>query len=243
MSKSSLDRLGDRLREGVVGEAELRQLSEWRASFEPAYRTVVETIRDELMVDPTGRPAKSTGAIVEKLKRESIRLTQMQDIAGLRIVVPLIEQQDEVVSVVSTLFGESVVIDRRERPSHGYRAVHVVVFVSGVPVEVQVRTALQHRWAELSEKISDSVDPAIKYGGGDRAARRILYEISNTIALTEIRQSADDRYVRDLRASWDPDPNLLATVEAMQEENRARMRQFEQVLDNLLRAVRALSGD
>jgi ppGpp synthetase/RelA/SpoT-type nucleotidyltranferase len=36
------------------------------------------------------------------------------------------------------------VIDRREKPSHGYRAVHVIVECGGRMVEIQVRTELQH---------------------------------------------------------------------------------------------------
>jgi ppGpp synthetase/RelA/SpoT-type nucleotidyltranferase len=33
-------------------------------------------------------------------------------------------------------------------------------------VEIQVRILMQHWWAELSEKLSDTIDPEIKYGGG-----------------------------------------------------------------------------
>jgi len=41
------------------------------------------------------------------------------------------------------------------------------VWLDDKPVEIQVRTSLQHWWAELSEKFADLIDPAIKYGGGD----------------------------------------------------------------------------
>jgi ppGpp synthetase/RelA/SpoT-type nucleotidyltranferase len=34
------------------------------------------------------------------------------------------------------------VIDRRINPSHGYRAVHIIAKVSGMPIEIQVRTSL-----------------------------------------------------------------------------------------------------
>lgn len=37
-------------------------------------------------------------------------------------------------------------------------------------------------WAELSEKLSDVVDPKVKYGGGPEALSRILAKISGTIA-------------------------------------------------------------
>ena len=64
--------------------------------------------------------------------------------------------------------------DRRAIPSHGYRAVHVIVSIGGQLVEIQIRSRLQHLWAELSEKFSDIVDPAIKYGGGRENIRELL---------------------------------------------------------------------
>lgn len=52
-------------------------------------------------------------------------------------------------------------------------------------VEIQVRTALQHLWAEQSEKLSDIVDPAIKYGGGDLKIQESLKESSDLVAALE----------------------------------------------------------
>jgi len=63
--------------------------------------------------------------------------------------------------------------------------VHVVVRYMERPIEIQVRTALQHVWAELSEKLSDLVDPSIKYGGGRKELTEILLSISNTGAIVE----------------------------------------------------------
>ena len=71
-------------------------------------------------------------------------------------------------------FTITSVVDRREQPSHGYRAVHVLVQEAGKIVEIQVRTSLQQLWAELSEKASDVLDPAIKYGRGPEAWQRVL---------------------------------------------------------------------
>jgi ppGpp synthetase/RelA/SpoT-type nucleotidyltranferase len=45
----------------------------------------------------------------------------------------------------------------------GYRAVHVVARVDQLPVEVQVRTAWQHQWAESFEKIADRLGRSIRY--------------------------------------------------------------------------------
>ena len=193
ISKTQIDRLGDRLRKGNITEADLRLLDEYRRSFSKAYEFVVGAIRNELALEPTGRPAKSTTSISEKLLRESIRLTQVQDIAGCRVVVAGIIEQNQVVDSLMQLFDNASIIDRREHPSHGYRAVHVIVRRNDNLVEIQVRTSLQHVWAELSEKLSDTVDPAIKYGGGDESLLKILSSWSGVVAGEEaLEVSLDD---------------------------------------------------
>jgi ppGpp synthetase/RelA/SpoT-type nucleotidyltranferase len=56
-----------------------------------------------------------------------------------------------------------MVIDRRADPRAGYRAVHVVVRIDGLPVEVQFRTELQHRWAQIFERLADEWGRQIRY--------------------------------------------------------------------------------
>ena len=73
-------------------------------------------------------------------------------------------------------------MDRRTNPSHGYRAVHVIVTMSETLIEIQVRSTLQHLWAEFSERLSDKVDPAIKYGGGHEQIRQALSQTSEMVA-------------------------------------------------------------
>lgn len=114
-----------------------------------------------------------------------MRLSQMQDIAGCRLVVQDIFAQDLVVEQLKGTLPSASVIDRRKQPSHGYRAVHVIATVRGKPVEIQVRTELQHLWAQLSEKLSDVFDPAVKYGGGDSESRGMISRASTSIAKLE----------------------------------------------------------
>ena len=159
-----------------------RALDFYRLSFAEAFETVVSTIRNELGLELTGRRAKLTSSIGDKLRRESIRLTQMQDIAGCRLIVPDLTQQDSVVQSLNRLFESVSIIDRRKQPSHGYRAVHVIVDYRGKKIEIQIRTSLQHLWAEASEKFSDEIDPAIKYGGGDKRLQELLMSISVLVA-------------------------------------------------------------
>jgi ppGpp synthetase/RelA/SpoT-type nucleotidyltranferase len=185
LSKTQVDRLGDRLRKGHITEADLRLLDQYRRSFSEAYEAVVSAIRKELGLAPTGRPAKSTTSISDKLRRESIRLSQIQDIAGCRLIVADIVAQESVVQSLTSLFEHTTVSDRRDKPSHGYRAVHVIVNSQSRLIEIQVRTELQHLWAELSEKYSDVIEPAIKYGGGDEVFQRVLTLASTAVSELE----------------------------------------------------------
>jgi GTP pyrophosphokinase len=185
ISKTKIDRLGERLRKGDVTDDDLRQLDAYRLSFAEAYEEVIGAIRGATELEPTGRPAKSTTSIVEKLRRETIRLSQIQDIAGCRLVVQDISAQNQVVEQLKAALPAAVVIDRRKKPSFGYRAVHIIATAQGKPVEIQVRSELQHLWAQLSEKLSDVLDPAIKYGGGEPGIRVLLSTTSENVGAAE----------------------------------------------------------
>jgi putative GTP pyrophosphokinase len=141
LSKNQIDRLGNRLRKGDIRDVDLRLLDSYRRSFTEAYEAVVGQIRDQLALEPTGRPAKSTTSISEKLRRESIRLSQIQDIAGCRLIVDSISTQDKVTAQLKKLFDKTIIVDRREHPSHGYRAVHVIVDYRGKLIEIQLRAS------------------------------------------------------------------------------------------------------
>jgi ppGpp synthetase/RelA/SpoT-type nucleotidyltranferase len=180
-SKTQTDQLGDRLRKGEVSDEDVGLLESYRLSFEEAYEEVVACIQNATQLEPTGRRAKSTSSIIEKLRRETIRLSQMQDIAGCRLVVRDVLVQDKVVDQISRKLAKAVVIDRRKQPSYGYRAVHIIATARNRPIEIQVRTELQHLWAQLSEKLSDARGSAIKYGGGDPETRRLLSTLSRAV--------------------------------------------------------------
>ena len=221
-SKTQIDKLGERLKKGNINEDDLRLLDEYRLSFSDAYETVVGVIQNELGLEPTGRPAKSTTSISEKLRRESVRLTQIQDIAGCRLVVKDLAEQDRVVESLVKFFDNVTVVDRRKQPSYGYRAVHVIVRQRGKLIEIQVRTALQHIWAEQSEKLSDLVDPAIKYGGGNEEIHKLLMGSSDQIAAWE-----------DLEA------NLLADQQALQIliSDQEKVAANQKIMEDLQRQV------
>ena len=181
ISKTQIDLLGNRLRKTSLSEADLEMLDDYRKSFGTAYENVVRAIREQLKLEPTGRPAKSTTSIIEKLHRESVRLSQVQDIAGCRVVVDDIKKQNNAIKRLSKIFPMATIVDRRIHPSYGYRAVHVVIKNLEKLIEVQIRTELQHGWSEFSEKLADKFDASIKYGGGDKKIQKLLVDISELI--------------------------------------------------------------
>jgi len=194
ISGSQIDGLGDRMRKGALKEADLRALDSYRLSHRPAYDLVVGTIRSELSLEPTGRPGKSTGAILAKIRRQRTRLSQMQDVAGCRLLVPTAAVQNAVVAKVLDLFPGAQVHDRRAKPSYGYRAVHIVVTLRHRSVEIQIRTRLQHLWAELSEKLADAYGNEVKYGGGPKAERDLLKELGELAEAAENQMAEDDTF-------------------------------------------------
>ena len=165
LSRSKVNKLGERLRSVEAPSVDdLEMLEKVRRAHEDARREVVETLRREGLKG-TDRP-KTTSTIIEKLRRESgMNLSRMQDIAGVRLVIEgTRNDQDRTVERILELFPDARTSDRREKPSYGYRAVHVIVRVQGWLVEVQVRTQLQDQWAQIMERLADRFGRQIRYG-------------------------------------------------------------------------------
>ena len=143
MTNGQIDRLGERLRSSpVVEPADLELLQELRRDYDDAMREAQSRIVEALpeIGTPTAR-LKTVQTLIGKLRREpKMNLSQMQDIAGLRLVRDLsLRGQTALATSVAELFDNPRTVDRRARPTFGYRAVHVVVRVSGRLVEVQLR--------------------------------------------------------------------------------------------------------
>lgn len=165
ISKTQIDQLGNRLRKGQISDDDLRMLDAYRESFAEPYDEVVAVIRRAASLEPVGRWKTNISIIAKLLRERTMRLGRMQDIAGCRVVVDGILKQDSVVDQLVRAFPTAKVQDRRKRPTHGYRAVHLIATARDKLVEIQVRTELQHLWAQQSELLADRIDPSIKYGG------------------------------------------------------------------------------
>jgi ppGpp synthetase/RelA/SpoT-type nucleotidyltranferase len=168
---------------------------------------VAQTRLEALDLAPSSR-VKTVTTLVEKLRRGS-SFKSIQDVAGLRVVTEGgRSEQDLVVGHLSEVWPDAKLKDRRIEPMHGYRAVHMIVWESGLPVEIQVRTVLQDTWAQTMERVADRWGRGIRYGdpledpdielapGFTRAdLLNLLDEVSELIAELEYdakEQDADD---------------------------------------------------
>jgi ppGpp synthetase/RelA/SpoT-type nucleotidyltranferase len=170
LSRSQIERLGSRLvGKTEPAEEDLELLRQLLLARSDTLDRAEARVRRELDIKPTSR-VKNTETIREKLRRSGgSGLKSMQDLAGMRIVGDFGRMgQDQQVEQLVALFAECErfpkTVDRRAEPMHGYRAVHVIVFPDDVPVEIQVRTELQHEWAEFFEKLADLMGRGIRYG-------------------------------------------------------------------------------
>lgn len=126
---------------------------------------------------------KRMDTLIGKLGRERGNVTQMQDIGGVRAVVPSLSH---ILVVRRRLLKSWTIIRERDYvsgpKSSGYRALHVIVRRMGYPIEVQLRTVLQDEWANAVEDIGRAQGVAFKFGEGADRERFFFSMLSEVIA-------------------------------------------------------------
>lgn len=260
LSSSQIDRLGRRLRHTAVATAsERHELRRLIADYAEPLRLVQDRVRSRLGLASTAR-LKTEKTILEKLRRERTALSRMQDIAGLRMVVPgtRVDQADTA-RQVRRLFRSVERVDRIARPKHGYRAIHLIVTLRGCPVEVQIRTSAQHAWADAYEKVADRIGRGIRYG--DMPAAPAVREVVETmlqaadqIDLIERSHAEAVAGATELagiqealaalpKAAMDPAQRqeLAARAQDLQRRRADEIAEHEQRVDHLVRLLEGLS--
>ncbi len=184
-SKAAIDRAGKRLRDDAVPRPEdVALYDQYRASLGPSLEDVARLVA-EFAWPPhgmVGMRLKRPESVIAKLRRGNFRLSGLQDIAGCRLVVENLTDQDQALAQLGGRLNIRRVDDYRTKDHiSGYRAVHMIVRSAlGGTVEVQVRTDIQNRWAVLSERLAQmpQIGGEIKYGGGPRVLVTRLDELS-----------------------------------------------------------------
>lgn len=211
VSRSQITNLGSRLRRGTTLEDDDDLLRSWIRSHDSPLREVSGILAVELALQNTPR-LKTRRTLEEKLVREKTNLVNMDDVAGIRLDssacgITSRMVQDEVADMVRGRFPTCKVKDRRASPRHGYRAVHIVVRHGQRLIEVQVRTELQHQWAEITEKLGDIVGRGLRYGEMpvNPLAAQLHLRLIDLAELAELVETTECE-LADLEDRWAADP-------------------------------------
>ena len=203
LSKSQIDRLGEQLKQASVSDVDLdlQGLDAYRLSFQETFSQAKKLLIDNNLQEFTQR-TKSTPAIIAKLKRQpNTRMSQIQDIVGIRFIVAELKAQNTLADKLQGVFQKSKLIDRRAEPSFGYRAVHLIAFVAEKPIEIQIRSYFQHEWAQLSEVLADQVGHELKYGGGNERLKVFLLDLTDKIYVKEQNLFGENRTLTEMEVN------------------------------------------
>lgn len=161
----------------------------------------------------TGR-VKSVESIQEKMALRGVRLENIaqdiQDIAGLRVMVQFVDDVDEVLRLLRQRHDLKVVQERdyiRHMKSSGYRSYHVVVeypvdTIDGqktILAEIQIRTLAMNFWATIEHSLN------YKYQGDFPDDIKQRLEVTAKIALEldeEMRKIKED--IQEAQLLFDP---------------------------------------
>lgn len=185
------------------GMQALAVLNNWRSAHAYPLNTFQITLRNKARKFEgnvlVAQRTKRLESIHAKLSRlPSMRMSQMQDIAGCRAVFQRIAtvrkfiERYKASKFAHKLRGEKDYISSPKRD--GYRCYHLVYeYVGTLPtekytglrVEVQIRTQLQHAWATAVEAVGIFTRQALKSNQGDADWLRFFSLMSSAIAAIE----------------------------------------------------------
>lgn len=161
----------------------------------------------------TGR-VKSVESIQEKMALRGVLLENIgqdiQDIAGLRVMVQFVDDVDEVIRLLRQRHDLTVIQERdyiRNMKSSGYRSYHVVVeypvdTIDGqktILAEIQIRTLAMNFWATIEHSLN------YKYRGKfpDEIRQRLEHTAKIALELDEeMRQIRED--IQEAQLLFDP---------------------------------------
>jgi len=212
-SKKKTDLAGKILSKNKISEDEkndaIEILSNWRAAHSyPMHIFKKRLKRVSEKIDKTSLSAqrlKRVPSIIKKLNRKydgkktTMKLTQMQDIAGCRAVMKNVKLAKELYTdhyIKGDLKHKRVnEKDYITYPKEdGYRSIHLIYkyfsdkgksIYNDLLVEVQIRSKLQHIWATAVETVGFFTGQAIKSNEGEKDWNEFFRLVSSAFARIE----------------------------------------------------------
>lgn len=194
-SKTKIDKIGDVLKKGKdLSSEEQTQLITWRDGFSSSldyYHTKLKANINHADIETLARRLKRIESIKIKLKRfKTMRLSTLQDIAGLRVVL---KNELALLEAFTKLRGLpnkhklKRLDDYHNNPKDdGYRGIHLIYQNDqSKMVEIQLRTKLEHIWATAVETYGELQNTGFKTGDGDSEWREFFSLLSSYFAIKE----------------------------------------------------------
>lgn len=192
-SKKRINKAGENFKMGIETDEDHQIFDDWRSahrfvlnSFQAMLRTKV---KNKQIIFAQRHKRKKT--IIDKLKRiDGMKLSRMDDVAGCRLIFKDITSLNEFrdgfhkSSFDHTLRNENDKYNYIKMPKKtGYRGIHDIYIynvrserreeLSGLQIEIQYRTLVQHYWATTNEIIGFITESQPKFERGD-----IRYQIA-----------------------------------------------------------------
>ena len=125
--------------------------------------------------------------ILRKMRRFSIRLTQLQDIGGNRVIVDTNAEVEALRRFLLDRIKRDTTINLfretdyrvKGRDDTGYRALHMILSRDDLKIELQLRSRAQHYWAESIERTSVIYGRHLKENEGDSVVLEYFKCLSN----------------------------------------------------------------
>lgn len=184
----------------------------------------------------TAARLKRMSSIRGKLRKLSVKLDQIQDLAGCRAIVPSIKEVNALVDALRENLAHKVHNEKdyvNKPKADGYRSRHMVFRFAGTGeyegysgrrVEIQIRTRLQHSWATAVEAMGLFRGEDLKGGQGDADWLQLFKLMSAEFALAEGCEELPDAAPREARVQ-----EIIALDKRLRAAN---------TLENLSQAVR-----
>ena len=152
-----------------------------------------------------GQRLKAMPTILDKLVRlPEMDLARMHDIGGCRGILPDQEAVDRVIAHLRRQRRWDLrprIYDYVAHPKpDGYRAKHLVAVKDGCLIEIQLRTAAQHRWAELVERFDRTHRLNLKAGRATHDMTVLFSRIADLLRLQEQGRLSDVDFVKRIAA-------------------------------------------
>lgn len=189
-------------------------MSNWRGSHVFPLNTVQNCVRNltkQISTDYIiAQRLKRKASIVSKLNRfPKMRLDQIQDIGGCRIILPTIDHIKNLTLKIER--NETLNIRKKSdyitNPKNsGYRSVHLISKYSGkkeefknLQIEIQIRSQIQHCWATAVEIVDTFTDQNLKIGKGSNEWNNFFQSVSILFSNIENKIQIDKKLIKQIK--------------------------------------------